>query len=162
MRNHLRAGICLLVACWSNSFLHVPSYGTRPAASASTTQLFENTKEAPTMPPLRDISYGEESRKYRRTVYSHDDWRKHRSPDRFFYYLRSIVNSGVYKNLSQEVATTTAVASFVVVYNALTGGATGLSGVDHDAWLSELPMVTLPLAAFTLSSPSLGLLLGTC
>ena len=43
------------------------------------------------------IPYGEESRKYRRTVYSHDDWIKHRSPDRFLKNLLSTSKSGIYK-----------------------------------------------------------------
>ena len=36
-----------------------------------------------------EIPYGEESRKFRRTVYSHEDWVKHRSPDRFFKNIMS-------------------------------------------------------------------------
>lgn len=44
---------------------------------------------------IKDISFGEDSRKYRRTVYSHDDWKKHRSQDRFVYYLAAIFKSGV-------------------------------------------------------------------
>lgn len=129
----------------------------------SSSELYGNTKAAPTLPPPKDISYGEQSRQYRRTVYTHDDWRKHRSPDRFLYYISSIVNSGVYKSLAREVTTTTAIATAVVAYNALTGGYTDFAGAQHDALLSSqfLPMLTLPLAPFTLSSPSLGLLLGT-
>jgi hypothetical protein len=44
-----------------------------------------------------EIPYGEESRKFRRTVYTHDDWIKHRSPDRFFKTLRTTTTSGIYK-----------------------------------------------------------------
>jgi hypothetical protein len=63
------------------------------------TELFDNSKVAPSLPAslAKDIAYGEESRQYRRTVYSHDDWRKHRSPDRFFYYIGTIFSSGIYK-----------------------------------------------------------------
>jgi hypothetical protein len=63
------------------------------------TGLFDNTKGAPTLPSslAKVKSYGEESRQYRRTVYSHDDWRKHRSPDRFLYYIGTIFTSGIYK-----------------------------------------------------------------
>jgi ion channel-forming bestrophin family protein len=135
---------------------------TATLCSASTSRLNGNTKVPAELPPLKDISYGEQSRQYRRTVYSHDDWRKHRSPDRFFYYMRSVVNSGVYKNLAREVSTTTAIATIVVVYNALVGGYTDLMGVQHAALVESMwtPLLTLPLAPFTLSSPSLGLLLG--
>ena len=48
-------------------------------------------------PDATDIPYGEESRKFRRTVYTHDDWIKHRSPDRFFKTLRTTTTSGIYK-----------------------------------------------------------------
>eukprot|EP00581_Thalassiosira_minuscula_P011857 CAMPEP_0183725394 /NCGR_PEP_ID=MMETSP0737-20130205/20453_1 /TAXON_ID=385413 /ORGANISM="Thalassiosira miniscula, Strain CCMP1093" /LENGTH=78 /DNA_ID=CAMNT_0025956359 /DNA_START=24 /DNA_END=257 /DNA_ORIENTATION=- len=38
-------------------------------------------------PPKADLilseTYGEGSRKYRRTVYTHEEWVKHRSSDRF-------------------------------------------------------------------------------
>lgn len=44
-----------------------------------------------------EIPYGEESRKYRRTVYSHEDWVKHRSPDRFIKNILSTTKSGIYK-----------------------------------------------------------------
>ena len=115
-------------------------------------------------PPSSDIilqeTYGEGSRKYRRTVYTHDEWVKHRSSDRFVRNLSSIFSSGVYKSLAKEVLATVGVASFIVIWNALTGGYTDLSGVQHDALITALPMLTLPLTPFTLLSPSLGLLLG--
>jgi hypothetical protein len=111
---------------------------------------------------IKDISYGEEARKYRRTVYSHDDWKKHRSPDRFVYYLAAIFNSGVYKTLGREVTATTAIATFVCLYNAVTQGWVDLAGAQHGGLIvSEfLPKLGLPLTPFTLASPSLGLLLG--
>ena len=112
---------------------------------------------------LTDLPSGEGQRKFRRTVYSHDDWKKHRSQDRFIWYLQAIFSSGVYKNLGREVALTTAVAVFVCAYNALVGGYTNLEGVVQPALLQSqyLPKLGLPLASFTLTSPSLGLLLGT-
>lgn len=71
------------------------------------------------------------------------------------------VSSGVYKSLAREVTATTSIATFVVLYNCLVGGYTDFSGGSHPALISSslLPMLTLPLAPFTLSSPSLGLLL---
>lgn len=112
--------------------------------------------------PIKDISYGEGSRKYRRTVYSHDDWKKHRSPDRFLYYISAIWSSGVYKNLAREVIATTGIAAFVCIYNILVGEYQDISGVTHAGILANtmLPVIGLPLAPFTLASPSLGLLLG--
>lgn len=110
----------------------------------------------------QDISYGEESRKYRRTVYTHDDWVRHRSSDRFIRNLTSAVYSGVYKNLAKEVMATTGVATFIVLWNAIFTGYTDFEGVKHGAVLqnSILPLLSLPLTPFTLASPSLGLLLG--
>ena len=71
-----------------------------------------------------ETSYGEESRKFRRTaVYTHDDWVKHRSPNRFFRNLSSSFSqSGIYKNLGREVlATTVGVAPFLVTWNCIFG-----------------------------------------
>ncbi len=69
-------------------------------------------------------------------------------------------NSGVYKSLAKEVLATVGIASFLVVWNGLTGGYTDLNGVQHEAVVNFLPALTLPLTPFTLLSPSLGLLLG--
>ena len=74
--------------------------------------------------------------------------------------IRSIVSSGVYKNLAREVRATTLVASVLLAYNAAAGGITDFSGAEHEALLPWLPLISLPLTPFTLSSPSLGLLLG--
>lgn len=144
-----------------------PSAAQASATTTTTTRdagtaLFGNTKVAPSLPEIKDISYGEEARPYRRTVFSHDDWRRFRSPDRFFYYVASMTSSGVYKGVGREVLATTAIATFVVLYNCAVGGYADFSGVKHDALISSqwLPLLGLPLAPFTLSSPSLGLLLG--
>lgn len=106
--------------------------------------------------------YGEDSRAFRRTVYTHDDWVRHRSPDRFFRNLSSVFSSGIYKSLFKEVVATTTAASFVVVWNMMFGDYTDLLGGAHEGLLhdSTIPVLSLPLSVFTLSSPSLGLLLG--
>jgi predicted membrane chloride channel (bestrophin family) len=113
----------------------------------------------PSADSLLSETYGEGSRKYRRTVYTHKEWVKHRSSDRFFRNISSMVNSGVYKSLGREVFATTAVTAFIIFWNALTGGYTDFSGVQHEAIITSLPQLTLPLTPFTLLSPSLGLLL---
>jgi hypothetical protein len=51
----------------------------------------------PKLEKPKNIKYGEESRIFRRTVYTHDDWERHRSPDRFVRNLASVMSSGVYK-----------------------------------------------------------------
>ena len=108
------------------------------------------------------IPGGEAQRPFRRTVYTHDDWKKHRSQDRFIYYLQAILGSGVYDNLAREVLAVTAIATALVFYNGCAGGFTDLLGGKSPAVLPDLPKLTLPLAAFTITSPSLGLLLGEC
>jgi len=105
------------------------------------------------------VVYGEESRKYRRTVYTHNEWVEHRSADRFIRNLKTIPTTGIYKNLAKEVVATTLVATFVVVYNCIVGGYTDMEGVAHPALLNMLPVIGLPLVPFTMLTPSLGLLL---
>jgi hypothetical protein len=145
---------------------------TSPSPSKSLTSRVEKTElnvdqtgwdSFAKMPPIKDISYGEESRQYRRTVYSHDDWKKHRSPDRFSYYIAAIFNSGVYKNLGREVIATTTIAAFVCAWNVVFGEYQDLQGALHAGIMSGtiVPALGLPLTPFTLASPSLGLLLGT-
>lgn len=111
---------------------------------------------------IKDISFGEASRKYRRTVYTHDDWKKHRSQDRFVYYLAAVFKSGVYKNLIGEVGIATAIAGFICFWNCFTGDYQDLLSVQHAGIFKDtlLPVLQLPLTPFTLASSSLGLLLG--
>ena len=77
-----------------------PSITATSTATASTstptTPLFM-ARNGPPDTATKDIPYGENSRKFRRTVYTHEDWVKHRSSDRFIKNLFSIVNSGIYK-----------------------------------------------------------------
>ena len=106
--------------------------------------------------------YSEASRSYRRTVYSHEDWVRHRSSDRFARNLSTVTSSGIYKSLFKEVGATTAVATFLVVWNILFGQYQDFLGVVHDGPFAQsiLPTLSMPLTPFTLASPSLGLLLG--
>lgn len=101
----------------------------------------------------------EEARRYRRTVYTHDDWVKHRQQDRFFIYLGSLFDSGVFQNSKREVFLCTSIAVAICVYNALAGGYTDLAGVQHAALVPALPVVGIPMTALTVTSSSLGLLL---
>ena len=65
------------------------------AVPTTTTELY--AANGPPDTATKDIPYGETSRQFRRTVYTHDDWVKHRSPNRFIKNLSTIVSSGVYK-----------------------------------------------------------------
>jgi len=137
---------------------HVQS--TIVPATTSTTQL-QMAGNGPPDTATKDIPYGETSRKFRRTVYTHEDWVKHRSSDRFIKNLFSIVNSGIYKNVGREVASTTSIATLVFLWNILTVGYDDWNQIHHLPLINSyyVPGVTLPMAAFTLASGSLGLLL---
>lgn len=132
------------------------------AATAKSTAIAMSSPPAPPPIEIKDIAYGEESRQFRRTVYTHDDWVKHRDSSRFYRNLISITTSGVYKNLGKEVFATCSIATGIIVWNAVFGEYQDFSGVVHDGPFKDsiIPILTLPLTPFTLSSPSLGLLLG--
>ena len=151
----------LLLASLTDAFV-APAPRTPPTVLSQSSDADAEYSSWFGLPPIKDINFGEESRKYRRTVYSHDDWVKHRSPDRFIYYLTAVFQSGVYRNVYREIAVVFHVAGFVWTWNLLTGGYTDFAGVKHGAILAAdwLPKLGLPLVPFTLASPSLGLLLG--
>jgi hypothetical protein len=131
--------------------------------TSSTAHEMQTKQGAPTVASDADKnSYGEKSRQYRRTVYTHEDWVKHRSPNRFGKNLMTFGSSGIFKNLANEVIATTSVASFIVAWNCVFGTYQDLGGVVHNGLLHDsiIPILALPLAPFTLASPSLGLLLG--
>jgi hypothetical protein len=124
------------------------------------TELAGNTKTPPVVPLPKDVSYGEVSRVYRRTVYTHDDWIIHRSPDRFLRNILSTPKSGIYQNIGREVFATVSISVLVVSWNMVAGGYTDFSGVTHDAVFSGVPMLSLAMTPFSLAAPFLGLILG--
>jgi len=106
--------------------------------------------------------YGEGSRRFRRTVYTQEDWLKHRSSTRLFKTLGGTLTSGVVRSLLVEVGVVTGFALAIVMWNAVLFGYVDLANVAHAAPLGEIPgylRLTLPALPFTLSSPALGLLL---
>jgi len=136
-----------------------------PPTQASTTPApTSSTEMAMASPPdtaTKDIPYGETSRQFRRTVYTHDDWVKHRSPNRFVKNLFSIGSSGIYKNVGREVSSTTTIATLIFLWNMLTVGYDDFNQIHHAPIIDNyyVPGLTLPLTPFTLASGSLGLLL---
>lgn len=103
--------------------------------------------------------YQEVTRPYRRTVFMHDDWVDHRSTDRFFRSMTSILESGVLRARNKEVTYAVAFSLFLCFYNALAGGYTDFDNVKHAAVIQHLPVLSVPLSMFSLTAPSLGLLL---
>ena len=99
---------------------------------------------------LGRVPYGEASRKYRRTVFSHNDWVEHRSSSsRTFRNLQSMFFSGVVRQLRPQVSVVTSIAVLVLVWNWIVTNTTFHPGL----------ILSLPSLPFTLSSPALGLLL---
>jgi len=103
--------------------------------------------------------YQEATRAYRRTVYMHQEWVDHRSTERFFRSLTTILESGVLRARNKEVNLILGFASFLVVWNSIAGGYTDFEMVKHGAIIPHLPVLSVPLSFFTLTSPTLGLLL---
>lgn len=98
---------------------------------------------------LGKVPYGETSRKYRRTVFNHEDWIAHRSSSsRILSNLKSMFFSGIVRQLRPQVTAVMAVASFVLAFNRTLL----LNGMDTI-------LLTLPTLPFTISSSALGLLL---
>jgi hypothetical protein len=149
----------------SRAFSNIPSTSTLKVKKSPppSQQLFMGPPPIDTTTTtLSTDQYGENSRKYRRTVYTHEHWVKHRSSDRFINRIKNLTNSGIYKNVGREVFATTYVATFVWTWNLLVGGYEDFSGVMHDPLIHSnwAISVGLPLTIFTTLSPSLGLLLG--
>lgn len=103
--------------------------------------------------------YQETSRKYRRTVFVHDNWPKHRSTQRFKDTLQNTLASGIVRTRYQELGFVAAVAAALTVYNGLVGGFMDLEGTKQAALIPHLTQLTIPISLFTLTSPTLGLLL---
>jgi len=90
---------------------------------------------------LSGSGYAEESRQYRRTVYMHDEWVKHRSSGRFIRNMRTLSESGVGRALGAELAFITATAIFCVGINMLIHGYQDFSGVAHPSPLADFAFI---------------------
>lgn len=152
-----KAVLLFLAACQVRDAMAAFSASSLTSRASSSNSMMKSASQL----NMAKDSFGEGSRQFRRTVYSHDDWVKHRSSDRFVRNLASFTNSGVYANLAKEVIATTTVSAFVVVWNAIFGDYQDLLGNFHPGPLKDsiIPILSLPLTPFTLSSSSLGLLL---
>jgi putative membrane protein len=105
----------------------------------------------------QDESYSERGRQWRRTVFMHDDWVRHRSSNRFVRNMKTLGSSGINQALSKELTFVTLDAFFVVVINMFFVGYQDLSGVMHPG--VGMPAVMLPALPFTILMPALSLLL---
>lgn len=127
------------------------------------------------------VPYGEESRKFRRTTFTYEDWIEHRNAEKIITNIQGMFFSGIIRQLKEEVLLVAAVATFVVLWNDFLidvdfsfGGSSSSSSSSITSFVSllgngsedsgkdfifHLPKLVLPSLPFTLSSPALGLLL---
>ena len=96
----------------------------------------------------------ENAMKFRRTVYDHEDWRRHRSTTRHMRHLLSIPTSRVEYAIWPPLLSLTSIAAITTGYNE----AVMAQALPH--WLSVLHLSTLPLS-FTALSLSLLLVFRT-
>lgn len=87
---------------------------------------------------------------YRRTVYDHEDWMRHRSSTRHGRHLLSIASSRVILALGPPVFSLTAMAAAITGYNE------ALLTHTLPQWLPLMHVSTIP---FSLTAPALALLL---
>jgi predicted membrane chloride channel (bestrophin family) len=108
-------------------------------------------------------TYSEDQRKDRRTVFMHDDWKRHRSSERFFRNIKTWPSSGINQALRKELTFVTSVSVFVVLANMLLYQYQDFGGVVHPGPLSFLDgpikSLSLPALPFSMASPVLSLLL---
>jgi len=104
-------------------------------------------------------SFFERSRRDRRDFFNYDKWVQYRSPNRFSSDLFSVFRSSIVMKLFLEVSLISGVAVFVWLWNCfLVEGFVDLDGIRQDPLL-HLPLLSLPVQPFSLTSPSISLLL---
>lgn len=109
---------------------------------------------------LDHTSIGERARKGRRTIYTHEDWKKHRRQNRFFHNLSTLFSSNIIKTIRKYVFMVTCISSAICFWNGLVTGFMGIgASARYAPVLPNFPKIGLPLAPFSLAMPSLGLLL---
>lgn len=92
----------------------------------------------------------EQSRKLRRTIFTHHDWKRHRSPNRYFHELLKMPRSQVLRGLTKQALGVALVSAVIVIYNVL---------MEMKLLNWPLPLMTVPFLPLSITSSSLGLLL---
>ena len=99
----------------------------------------------------------EASRKFRRTVFNAKDWEKHRSPTRYVNALFNAPRSVILRGLTSQALGVTIVSFLICLYNILMEKL--LATISPSPWTRWIPIFSHPPIPWTLTSPSLGLLL---
>lgn len=152
---------CLLTS--NNLIFPVKSHendSVKKSNTAITTTLGDipNFRPASFVSPLHSLTKGlkyfdldkESNRKFRRTIFNKQDWRKHRSGNRYFSELLSMPNSVVLRGLTIQALSVTAFTAILVLYNIF---------VELKFLPRFFPLLISPPLPFSLTSSALGLLL---
>jgi hypothetical protein len=90
----------------------------------------------------------ESNRKFRRTVFDKQNWRRHRSSNRYFQELRNMPKSVILRGLGVQTLVVTLFSLFIVSYNTL---------VELKKFPFPMPVLSFPALPFALTSSSLGM-----
>jgi len=103
--------------------------------------------------------FQEAQRRYRRTVFNGPDWATHRSTVRFEKAIKTLFDSGIIRSRYKELLFVGGVAALTIAVNCVTAGYVDFDNVKQPPIIPHLPTFSIPIALFTLTSPTLGLLL---
>ncbi|CAM9703849.1 unnamed protein product [Heterosigma akashiwo] len=147
--------LLVALACVHTNAFKAP---TPPQVVRSTSKLMMSTPAKPAevswLSPEFDMDdYKERARVIKRTVYDHEDWRRHRSSKRYLRNLSTLADSEIFRSLRNQLLAVTGVATFIVTYNALIG-----TGFDTDFGMHIGKLAVKPLP-FSICTGSLSLLL---
>jgi len=135
-----------------------------------TTTVFRSASDSILKRVAKDTdAWRESSRRYKRTVFEAKDWVKYRRSTRLLDTFLSTFDSGVIRALWFDILVIVGVTSSLLLWNhgvedqwfinAVKGMDLGESKAAIEGIVAGLPALKLPLSPFTLSAPSLGLLL---
>lgn len=93
----------------------------------------------------------ESNRKFRRTIFTHSDWKRHRSSNRYYKELLNIPFSLVLRGLTVQALGVWLWSMIIVTYNFF---------IERRFYkIFSFPILSFPALPLSLTSPSLGLLL---
>jgi hypothetical protein len=127
-------------------------------------------KRAFRLPTINTIEYNRIYRRVENTYRDHTYWVKHRSSSRLLHHIRTMPRSIIYQTIRQPVRYITYISTFVVVWNCLVLLAKATMAtfdMPHQvAFLfgllsKKLLLLQIPIDPLVITSPMLGLLLGT-
>ncbi|GLC46904.1 hypothetical protein PLESTB_001282500 [Pleodorina starrii] len=121
-------------------------FRTVAAAGGVSRSLYENYRDTVNF----DI-FKEDSRQARRMTFTFDDWKRHRSGNRYLYHLKTLSESGIVRGIAAPVLFVTAFTAVVAALN-LAHAASLLPG-----WVPPLPQIAIEPVQLT--SIALSLLL---